>query len=55
MPFLATELDGLLKLPTKEEVKANLPDLFEDDAECQNVRVILDCYEVWIEKRHRCR
>ena len=50
VPFLATELDGLLKWPTKEEVKANLPDSFKDDAECQHVRVILDCYEVWIEK-----
>ena len=30
----------LLKWPIKEEVKANLPDSFKDDVECQNVRVI---------------
>ena len=50
VPFLASELDGLLKWPSKEEVKANLPDSFRNDPETEGVRVILDCYEVWIEK-----
>ena len=50
VPFLASELDSLLKWPSKEEVKANLPDSFRNDPETEGVRVILDCYEVWIEK-----
>lgn len=49
VPFLATELGGLLKWPSREEVRANLPIAFQDDLECRSVRVILDCYEVWVE------
>ena len=50
VPFLASELDSLLKWPSKEEVGANLPDSFRNDPQTEDVRVFLDCYEVWIEK-----
>ena len=50
IPFLAHHLGDLLKWPSKEAVRANLPESFREDPECAHVRVILDCYEVWIER-----
>ena len=48
--FLAHHLGHLLKWPSKEAVRANLPESFREHPQCAHVRVILDCYEVWIER-----
>lgn len=47
---MAKNLNGLMKWPSQEEVRANLPASFKDDPEFEAVRVILDCYEAWVEK-----
>lgn len=49
LPSLAAVLKSAVYWPTKEEVKKNTPLCFRDYAE---VRVVLDCTEVEIEKSH---
>lgn len=50
IPFLSLELAPLLGWPSKAEVQANHPSSFKDDRDCSKCRIIIDAFEVEMQK-----
>lgn len=50
IPFLCLELGPFLCWPTRADVLRNHPPSFKDDAECCKCRIIIDCFEVEMQK-----
>ena len=50
IPFLSFELEPLLRWPSRTSVASNHPPSFKHDHECCKCHVIIDCFEVELQK-----